>query len=30
MRNMSLFWCKALVEGQVAAEAELLCAEVAS
>jgi 3-hydroxyacyl-[acyl-carrier-protein] dehydratase len=30
MRNMSLFWCKALVEGKVAAEAEMLCAEVAS
>ena len=30
MRNMSLFWCRALVEGKVAAEAELLCAEVAS
>jgi 3-hydroxyacyl-[acyl-carrier-protein] dehydratase len=30
MRNMSLFWCRALVDGKVAAEAELLCAEVAS
>ena len=30
MRNMSLFWCKAMVEDKVAAEAELLCAEVAS
>ena len=30
MRNMSLFWCQALVEGNVAAEAEMLCAEVAS
>ena len=30
MRNMSLFWCRAMVEGKVAAEAELLCAEVAS
>jgi 3-hydroxyacyl-[acyl-carrier-protein] dehydratase len=30
MRNMSLFWCKAMVEGKVAAEAELLCAEVAA
>jgi 3-hydroxyacyl-[acyl-carrier-protein] dehydratase len=29
MRNMSLFWCQALVDGKVAAEAELLCAEVA-
>ena len=30
MRNMSLFWCQALVEGNVAAEAEMLCAEVAA
>jgi 3-hydroxyacyl-[acyl-carrier-protein] dehydratase len=30
MRNMSLFWCRALVDGNVAAEAEMLCAEVAS
>ena len=30
MRNMSLFWCKAMVEDKIAAEAELLCAEVAS
>jgi len=30
MRNMSLFLCRALVEGNVAAEAEMLCAEVAS
>jgi 3-hydroxyacyl-[acyl-carrier-protein] dehydratase len=30
MRNMSLFWCQALVDGNVAAEAEMLCAEVAS
>ncbi|HEY6986324.1 MAG TPA: 3-hydroxyacyl-ACP dehydratase FabZ [Rhodanobacteraceae bacterium] len=30
MRNMSLFWCQAFVEGKVAAEAEMLCAEVAS
>ena len=30
MRNMSLFWCQALVEDKVAAEAELLCAEVAA
>mgnify|MGYP001602642574 CR=1 FL=1 len=30
MRNMSLFWCKALVEGNIAAEAEMLCAEVAA
>jgi 3-hydroxyacyl-[acyl-carrier-protein] dehydratase len=29
MRNMSLFWCQALVDGNVAAEAEMLCAEVA-
>jgi 3-hydroxyacyl-[acyl-carrier-protein] dehydratase len=29
MRNMSLFWCQALVDGKVAAEAEMLCAEVA-
>ena len=30
MRNMSQFWCQAMVEGKVAAEAEMLCAEVAS
>jgi 3-hydroxyacyl-[acyl-carrier-protein] dehydratase len=30
MRNMSQFWCRASVDGQLAAEAELLCAEVAS
>ena len=30
MRNMSLFWCQAMVEGKVAAEAEMLCAEVAA
>jgi len=30
MRNMSLFWCQAFVEGKVAAEAEMLCAEVAA
>jgi len=30
MRNMSLFWCQALVDGKVAAEAEMLCAEVAA
>jgi len=30
MRNMSLFWCRAMVEGKVAAEAEMLCAEVAA
>ena len=30
MRNMSQFWCQASVDGQLAAEAELLCAEVAS
>ena len=30
MRNMSQFWCEARVDGQLAAEAELLCAEVAS
>jgi len=30
MRNMSLFWCQAFVDGNVAAEAEMLCAEVAS
>lgn len=29
MRNMSLFLCQAKVDGEVAAEAELLCAEVA-
>jgi 3-hydroxyacyl-[acyl-carrier-protein] dehydratase len=29
MRNMSLFKCQAKVDGEVAAEAELLCAEVA-
>jgi 3-hydroxyacyl-[acyl-carrier-protein] dehydratase len=29
MRNMSLFECRALVDGASAAEAELLCAEVA-
>ena len=29
MRNMSLFECQALVDGAVAAQAELLCAEVA-
>jgi 3-hydroxyacyl-[acyl-carrier-protein] dehydratase len=29
MRNMSLFWCQALVDGKVAAECEMLCAEVA-
>jgi 3-hydroxyacyl-[acyl-carrier-protein] dehydratase len=29
MRNMSLFWCQALVDGKVAAQAEMLCAEVA-
>ena len=28
MRNMSVFWCQALVDGKVVAEAELLCAEV--
>ncbi len=28
MRNMSLFKCRALVEDQLAAEAEVLCAEV--
>ena len=30
MRNMSQFWCRAFVGDQIAAEAELLCAEVAS
>jgi 3-hydroxyacyl-[acyl-carrier-protein] dehydratase len=30
MRNMSQFWCQAMVDGKVAAEAEMLCAEVAS
>ena len=30
MRNMSLFWCRAMVEDKVAAEAEMLCAEVAA
>jgi 3-hydroxyacyl-[acyl-carrier-protein] dehydratase len=30
LRNMSLFLCRALVEGDLAAEAEMLCAEVAS
>ena len=29
MRNMSLFLCQAKVDGEAAAEAELLCAEVA-
>jgi 3-hydroxyacyl-[acyl-carrier-protein] dehydratase len=29
MRNMSLFKCQAKVDGEAAAEAELLCAEVA-
>jgi 3-hydroxyacyl-[acyl-carrier-protein] dehydratase len=29
MRNMSLFECQALVDGAIAAQAELLCAEVA-
>lgn len=29
MRNMSLFACQAKVDGEAAAEAELLCAEVA-
>lgn len=28
LRNMSQFWCRAVVDGQVAAEAEMLCAEV--
>ncbi len=28
VRNMSLFWGQALVDGKVVAEAELLCAEV--
>ena len=30
MRNMSLFRCEALIDGKVAAQAELLCAEVAA
>ena len=30
MRNMSLFWCQAFVDGKVAAECEMLCAEVAA
>jgi 3-hydroxyacyl-[acyl-carrier-protein] dehydratase len=30
MRNMSLFWCRAMVDDKVAAEAEMLCAEVAA
>ena len=30
MRNMSQFWGRALVDGAVAAEAEMLCAEVAA
>ena len=29
VRNMSLFKCRAMVDGQLAAEAEVLCAEVA-
>ncbi len=29
MRNMSLFQCRAFVDDQIAAEAEVLCAEVA-
>ena len=30
MRNMSLFACRALVDGKLAAECEMLCAEVAA
>jgi 3-hydroxyacyl-[acyl-carrier-protein] dehydratase len=30
MRNMSQFWCRAFVDDQIAAEAEMLCAEVAN